>query len=178
MVKLWKAIQGKERLTGRHMLLLAGLIVFVLLAAGGSVAYTSRSEFCATCHEMTPMAQSWQTSAHKNVACEDCHSEPGVKGVVKAKAKGMQELYLHVIGSQIIPRANDRDINCFSCHQDKVKMDTDRALAAKDPHTVKHFSNGMTCITCHSGIVHNEKLNNTLPSRDTCSNCHLDTMKK
>lgn len=165
-------------MTGRHLVVLAAMIVFLLLSSAWSVAYTSRSEFCATCHEMQTMHQTWSTSSHKSVACIDCHSEPGAQGVVKAKAKGLKELYLHVTGAQVAPRASERDINCFSCHQDKVKMNTERALAAKDPHTVKHFDNGMTCVTCHGGIVHNAKANNLLPSRDNCSNCHLDAMRK
>jgi len=160
------------------MLILACLVVFLLSSAAWAAAYTSRSEFCATCHEMDPMYQSWQTSSHKNVACEDCHAEPGVKGTVKTKAKGLKELYLHVTSSKIQPKASEKDINCYNCHQDKVKLNADKALAAKDPHTVKHFDNGMACVTCHSGIVHNTKLNNAAPSRDICARCHLDAMKK
>jgi nitrate/TMAO reductase-like tetraheme cytochrome c subunit len=127
---------------------------------------------------MTPMHVSWQTSAHKNVACYDCHAEAGFQGTVKAKAKGLKELYLHVTAANVVPKASERDINCYSCHQDKVKMNADKAAGAKDPHTFKHFGNGMTCVTCHGGLVHNVKLNNAVPSRDTCSTCHLDAMKK
>lgn len=177
-MKLWMILRGKEKLTGRHMVIFGAIIVFLLISAGWSAAYTSRSEFCATCHEMDPMYQSWQTSAHKNVACEDCHAEPGALGFVKTKAKGMREVYVHVTSSKIEPKAKDHDINCYNCHQDKVKTNTDKALAAKDPHTVKHFDNGMTCITCHSGLVHDTKLNNVVPGRDSCARCHLDAMQK
>ena len=177
-MSLWLALRGKEKLTGWHLLTIGALALFMLVVSGWSVAYTSNSEFCGTCHEMTPLHQSWQTSSHRNVACYDCHAEPGFKGTVKAKAKGMKELYLHMTSSNFTLKADERNINCYSCHQDKVKMNAPKALAAKDPHTVKHYDNGMTCMSCHSGLVHNVKLNNSLPGRDNCATCHLDAMKK
>lgn len=173
-----QTLKGKEKLTVKTAGILAvGVFTFFLLSAW-SIGYTSRSEFCNTCHEMNKEYCTWQASAHKNVSCVSCHSEPGAMGVVKEKAKGMREVYVHITGVPETIKADERDINCYSCHQDKVKTDLDKALAMKDPHTQKHFSNGMTCISCHSGLVHNVKLNNTVPSRETCSNCHLDQMNK
>ena len=177
-MNLLRAIAGKEKLTGQHLVILGCAVVFFLILTAWSVGYTSRSEFCASCHEMTPMYQTWQTSSHKNVACFDCHSEPGAMGVVKAKAKGLKEVWLHITGATMNIKADERNINCFSCHQDKVKTNVERALAAKDPHTKKHFDNGMTCVSCHTGIVHNAKINNVGLTRDNCATCHLDQMRK
>lgn len=177
-MNILKMLQGKGQPTGRHLLMLAGIAVVLLLTTTWSVAYTSRSAFCGSCHEMSSMYQSWQLSAHKNVACYDCHAEPGIQGTVKAKAKGLKELYLHVAGAQVMPKADERSINCYNCHQEKVKMNTDKAFTAKDPHTAKHFNNGMTCVTCHSGVVHNIQTNNSIPTRDSCESCHLDAMRK
>lgn len=177
-MNLWAVLRGKERPTGRHMLVLGGLVVIFLLSTAWTVAYTSQSSYCGTCHEMGEMHKTWQSSSHKNVDCIQCHSEPGTAGLVKAKANGLKQLWVHMTSSQITPRASEQDINCYSCHQDKVKTNSDKALAAKDPHSHKHFDNGMTCITCHSGIVHNANVNNVLPNRVTCANCHLETMAK
>lgn len=177
-MNLWMALRGKEKVTGKHLLIIGALIVFLLISTAWTVAYTSTSEFCGTCHEMGTMYQSWQMSAHKNVSCDACHVGPGVKGLVKAKANGLQQVYVHVTSSNINPKASEHDINCYSCHQDKVKVNTAKALAAKDPHTIKHFDNGMTCVTCHGGLVHDAKRNNIVPSRDNCTTCHLDAMNK
>jgi trimethylamine-N-oxide reductase cytochrome c-type subunit TorC len=177
-MNLIQALRGKEKLTGQHMFILGALIVGFILLSTWSVGYTSRSEFCNACHEMNPMYQTWQTSSHKEVACFDCHAEPGIQGLVKAKAKGIKEVYLHMVGATANIKADERNINCFSCHQDKAKTNLEKASAAKDPHTQKHFDNGMTCVSCHAGIVHNGKMNNMTPSRETCSSCHLDQMKK
>ncbi|MBR0103127.1 MAG: cytochrome C, partial [Selenomonadaceae bacterium] len=43
-------------------------------------------------------------------------------------------------------------------------------------HTERHFQEGMNCVSCHSGIVHDEMKNKVLPSRDRCYTCHLDAM--
>lgn len=177
-MSLLQALRGKEKFTGQHMITLGSLVIAFILFSAWSVGYTSRSEFCNACHEMGPMYQTWQTSSHKDVACYDCHAEPGMQGLVKAKVKGLKEVYLHMTGATANIKAEERNINCYSCHQDKVKTNLDKALAVKDPHTQKHFANGMTCVSCHTGIVHEAKLNTMVPSRDTCSSCHLDQMKK
>jgi trimethylamine-N-oxide reductase cytochrome c-type subunit TorC len=178
IVSLWKALRGEEKLTGRHLLMLASIVIFFFVGTAWTVGHTSKSEFCAACHEMGTMHQTWLTSSHKNVACIDCHSEPGVKGMVKAKIKGVKELYVHVSGASIAPQAQARDINCLSCHQEKVTTNVEKAAAAKNPHTIKHFSNGMTCISCHGGLVHNDKMNTSSPSREACISCHLNQMDK
>ena len=177
-MNLGRALRGKEKLTGRHISILGAIIAAGLLCIAWSAEYTSRSDFCAGCHEMAPMYQTWTMSSHKNVACVDCHSEPGLKGLIKEKAKGMKEVYLHITGSYAVIQADTSEINCYSCHQDKVKTNAEQALAIKSPHTVKHFANGMNCVTCHSGLVHNEKLNQAVPSREQCTTCHLDQMTK
>ncbi|CQR71779.1 Cytochrome c-type protein NapC [Sporomusa ovata DSM 2662] len=178
-MNLWMVVRGKEKLTGRHIGVVGIIFVILLIFAGWMADYSSRPEFCgSSCHEMNSTYQSWQMSAHKNVGCEDCHGEAGAIGLVKTKAKGMKEVYVHITSSKIEPKANEHDINCYNCHQDKVKLNVDKALAAKDPHTVKHFDDGMTCVACHSGLVHDTKLNNAVPSRDTCTRCHLDAMQK
>lgn len=177
-MNLWKVLRGKEKLTGQHVLAFGVLIIGFLVFTSWSVAYTSSSNFCSTCHEITPMHATWQTSSHKNVDCVACHAQPGFAGVVQTKAKGLKEVYVHLTDNNITLKADAKDINCYSCHQDKVKTDTQQAADRKDPHTVKHFDNGMNCITCHSGLVHNEKTNKGVPSRDACVTCHLDQMKK
>jgi len=178
LISLFNALRGKEKFTGRHLLALSAFLVLILLFTGFSVSYTSSTSFCANCHEMEPFRQSWSLSSHKNVDCIECHSAPGLEGVVKTKANGLKQLYLHVTQSEFNPKAPPNDIHCLSCHQERVKTDTDLAEIRKNPHTVKHFENGMNCLSCHTGMVHNEKLNNALPSRDICVTCHLDQMKK
>lgn len=177
-MSLLRALRGREKFTGRHLLITGALVVLFFLFTAWSVGYTSKSEFCGSCHEMGSFYQTWNTSAHKSVDCIDCHSEPGVQGLIKVKVKGLKELYVHMTSSNINPKAHENDINCYNCHQGKVSTNVDQALSRATPHTVKHIQNGLTCLTCHSGLVHNAKTNNLVPSRDTCVTCHLDQMYK
>jgi hypothetical protein len=68
-------------------------------------------------------------------------------------------------------------VNCYTCHQGNI-MNEEIAAKDKNPHTAKHFANGMNCLTCHSGVVHKDGANVDLPSRDRCYTCHLDAMGK
>lgn len=144
----------------------------------GMVEFTNTTPFCGeTCHEMDPMYVSWQHSNHKTVDCAECHEQPGLEGTVKSKMKGTKELWLHVTGNipDPIRVQNTNEVNCYVCHQDKIK-ESEVAAARRDPHTAKHFENGMNCVTCHTGLVHNEELNKSVPTRDRCYTCHLDAM--
>ena len=158
---------------------LAGIVGIGFLGASvGMIELTNQTSFCGTtCHEMDPMYQTWQTSNHKTVDCADCHEQPGLEGTVKSKWKGTKELFIHIGGNipDPIKVENTNEINCYVCHQDKMK-EAELAAARKDPHTAKHFENGMNCVSCHTGLVHNEMVNKSLPSRERCYTCHLDAM--
>ncbi len=56
-------------------------------------------------------------------------------------------------------------MNCYVYHQDKIK-ERELALSRKDPHTERHFQEVMNCISCHTGLVHDEMKNKVLPRRD------------
>lgn len=161
----------------------AGIACIALYgAAYGMVEATNQTPFCGeTCHEMDPMYTSWQQSGHAkaDVGCADCHEKPGLQGTIESKWKGTKELVMHVSGNvpDPIKMENPNDVNCYTCHQGKM-MNVETAAAAKDPHTMKHFENGMTCLTCHTGVTHDTNVNMTVPSRERCYTCHLDSMSK
>ncbi len=167
-----------KTITLKHVAL-AGIIGIGFLGfTAGVIEYTNQTSFCGTtCHEMDPMYQTWQTSNHKVVECADCHEKPGLSGTVESKWKGTKELLIHISGNvpDPIKIENTNDVNCYVCHQDKIK-EAEIAVARKNPHTAKHFENGMNCVTCHTGLVHNDMANKSLPSRNRCYTCHLDAM--
>jgi trimethylamine-N-oxide reductase cytochrome c-type subunit TorC len=174
---IFNILRGREKLTGRHLLLLSALFIFLAVCSVWSVIYTSSSSFCATCHEMVSFQESWQVSSHKNVACIECHGKPGLAGTIETKANGLRQAYLHLTKSRFDPKAPVNEVNCFSCHQDKVSTNLEQAVLRKDPHTWKHFANGNICLSCHTGVVHDLKINTAVPSRASCVTCHLDQMQ-
>src|SRR3972149_99108 len=80
----------------RARLIALGIIAVIgafLLALGmltsGAAMYTSRSQFCISCHIMEPYYVSWQESSHKDVACIKCHFPPGGAEKICGKMVGL-----------------------------------------------------------------------------------------
>ena len=170
--------RSKRRRSPRRKVFIIVVVLLIIVVGGAFTAeFTSQSSFCKSCHVMQDFHKTWSTSSHKSVDCIDCHSQPGIVGYAKAKANGLRQVWVNFT-SDIDPkdiRAASRDINCESCHQDKPRSNLTQAAVAKDPHSAAHFTD-MTCVTCHTGLTHDESLNTSRPSRDTCFRCHLTDM--
>jgi nitrate/TMAO reductase-like tetraheme cytochrome c subunit len=123
-------------LRGRHLRLprsRAGLLALLLvLAAGGSVIaftgvtmiqWTETADFCGRCHTMAPELEAYHVGSHRDVACGECHVEPGIAGWVKSKLAGTRQLVGVVTGTYPtpieppdhadLPKAAD---TCQKCH--------------------------------------------------------------
>ncbi len=94
---------GNSRHRSILFLSLLGLLIFVsgLLLSGYVIyEYTESSEFCGTlCHTMNSQYTRYQSSAHVNVACADCHIGPGATHFIKSKIEGVHELIAQVTGT-------------------------------------------------------------------------------
>lgn len=157
-----------------QLVILSGLALVIV--AVWSIKYTSQPSFCHSCHEMQPMYQAWQTSAHREVNCLSCHSDPGVGGLLRTKMKGLGEVYKHFTGTYERPITITADTEAFSarclrCHQDIFR----RAGANLGPHNEAHRQMGMQCARCHQPLVHNPEQNTRPPSREICVGCHGTT---
>jgi len=63
-------------------------LIVMIVGLGGSAGfaeYSMKPDFCRSCHLMEPYYQAWHNSTHKNVACVDCHFEPGLENTLKGK---------------------------------------------------------------------------------------------
>ncbi|MEO6145003.1 MAG: NapC/NirT family cytochrome c [Dermatophilaceae bacterium] len=99
----------------------SGLVVGV----GGltAVHFSETAGFCGLCHTMNPQLAAYGISAHKDVACGECHVEPGLAGLVKAKLNGTKELKALILGNYPTPieppdhakLPNTKD-TCLVCH--------------------------------------------------------------
>lgn len=160
----------------RHRLL---MIVFAVVLMGlilsGTMEFTSRSNFCMSCHEMKPFYAAWQVSRHARVACIKCHAEPGLLGYVETKVKALDEVYLHFRGTYKKPITIETETTAFSnrcrqCHKD--------ITGKGKPHQPIHFQMEIACTSCHKGLVHDRQLNRQLPSYNVCVKCHGSEMNK
>lgn len=139
------------------IILVSGFVlVFGSLTVGG-VAFTMRSSFCSTCHEMTPEYKTWEASAHSNIGCVDCHIEPGLGNLIKDKLGALVQVYKHVTksydnpieypwGTKEIPNAT-----CLKCHSSNRQYSPSGDIII--PHN-RHIAAGVQCVDCHKGVSH------------------------
>jgi hypothetical protein len=66
----------------------------VAMTAGGVTAlqWTETADFCGRCHTMGPELKGHAISPHRELACAECHVEPGVDGWIRAKLNGTKQL--------------------------------------------------------------------------------------
>jgi nitrate/TMAO reductase-like tetraheme cytochrome c subunit len=133
--------------------LLSIIVVFTVGLFG--VEKTTSSQFCSSCHEMTPQYYTWKASSHSEVECTDCHTRPNPTGYAATKTSGLikkinkdKETYIARNDmSKEIP-----DTICEKCHnltQRQVTPSGDLII----PHE-KHKEEKVQCILCHGGTAH------------------------
>lgn len=106
--------------------LVGGVMLLGVLGTLGGVhlvEYSESAAFCTTCHTMEPQKKAFEAGVHQDVACGECHVDPGVVGFVSAKLAGTRELYRLVTNTYptpIPPIAHDAlpttANTCEQCH--------------------------------------------------------------
>jgi hypothetical protein len=96
------------------------------LTVGGVVAvgWTETADFCGRCHTMDPELKAHAISPHRELACAECHVEPGMEGWIRAKLNGTRQLVQLVTGTfpTPIPPPGHGDLpptdqTCRRCHE-------------------------------------------------------------
>jgi nitrate/TMAO reductase-like tetraheme cytochrome c subunit len=112
----------------KQLLIGAGVVCVILVGAAiGTEHYTSRPEFCGTCHVMDPYYKSWSSDIHaESAACVTCHYAPGEQHTFKAKFRGLSQVVSYFSGryGAARPRARVQDASCLTspCHGDQAYM--------------------------------------------------------
>jgi predicted CXXCH cytochrome family protein len=151
------------------------LMTVLLIAFAG--IYTSRPEFCRSCHIMEPYYVSWQESSHRNVSCVQCHFAPGVGEKVRGKMLGLVQLAKYVTSSEgPRPAAEIPDASCLrsGCHETRLlsgRVDFQGVPFDHRPH-LEDLRRGkrLRCTSCHSQIVQGQHMTVTA---STCFLCHF-----
>ena len=100
---MWMKLLGLRRREGKRMRivpskwgwLLIAMVVF-LVGSAGFAEYSMTPDFCRSCHLMEPYYQAWHASSHKNVACPECHFEPGLKNTLKGKFQASSQAVKYI----------------------------------------------------------------------------------
>lgn len=171
---------GWQRLrwmAARAVALLGTLGLMGLTAVGFSGWYTSRPEFCRSCHIMEPYYVSWQHSSHSDVSCIKCHFPPGVAEKVRGKMLGLVQLAKYVTRSAgPRPVAEIPDASCLrsGCHETRLlsgRLEFQGIPFDHAPH-LDELRRGkkLRCTSCHSQIVQGTHMTVTTT---TCFLCHF-----
>ena len=168
------------KLFTRKALIIAGvgLLAFVLVAVA-SMEYTSRSEFCNTCHYMEPFYRAWETSTHSDVECVTCHYPPGIASKLEGKVKGLEQLFKYATQSyrRSKPWAEIPDESCLrsGCHEKRLlkgRVEFKKEISFDHTPHITQLRRGkkLRCTSCHSQIVQGEHMTVT---SSTCFLCHF-----
>jgi nitrate/TMAO reductase-like tetraheme cytochrome c subunit len=118
------------------VLVVGGFATLVGYGGVSLIQWTETADFCGRCHTMGPELVAHAAGPHRDVACAECHVEPGLAGWVKAKLNGTRQLIEIVIGSfpEPIPapdhdRLPDPRDTCLKCH-DLDRMATSALITA------------------------------------------------
>ena len=143
----------------------------------GAGWYTSRPQFCASCHIMEPYYKSWQESSHKDVTCIECHFPPGVGGKIRGKMLGLVQLAKYMTQSAgPRPTAEISDASCLrsGCHETRLltgRVDFHGIPFDHVPHlSPNRRGRQLRCTSCHSQLVQGEHMTVTT---STCFLCHF-----
>ena len=117
---------------------------------------------------------SWISSTHVDeVECLGCHTEPGVRGFIDAKIRGVTEFIVHITGDYevpIKPGTRVKNPQCLKCHPDAVEIPDIEVDARHD----LHLDYDVLCADCHSRLVHVVAGESKTIQMNDCEDCHND----
>lgn len=161
------------------LVVLTGVIAVFIIVLFASLEYTSKPDFCSTCHFMQPYVDGWKTSTHSDVTCTDCHFPPGLKSKLKGKltAASMVVNYFTGVYKKSKPWAEITDESCLSsgCHEQRLlegKVEFKEGIIFDhEPHVTKlRREKKLRCTSCHSQIVQGDHMTVT---ENSCFLCHF-----
>ena len=146
----WRPRLPRSRRGIFGLLLVLGGFGFAVTFAGVSVLrWTETADFCGRCHTMAPELSAYEHGAHREVACAECHVEPGVAGWIKAKINGTRQLVEVVLGTfpepipppdhTMLPSSADTCQRCHAVEQHAVADLKTRTQFAEDEANTRQF---------------------------------------
>ncbi len=148
------------------------VLIIALIVVGalgyGTIKYTERPKFCASCHEIEPAYTSWSTSTHDGINCMECHADEGKIGLIKRKLAASKEIYKHLLGETENIEGDVPSERCIKCHEEIETVSESDQINI--PHQ-KHIGANIECTACHAEVVHGSTGYRS-PGMAVCSKCH------
>ncbi len=157
------------------------LIVMALLffSVWATLEVTETAVFCGnTCHVMRHYYKDWKESAHNNVPCIDCHSQPAEDGYLMPRFSAMVQLgsyFTRTYGERT--RAEVLDSSCLQqeCHSTRLLEGQvsygNGILFDHKPH-MQQLRRGkiIKCTTCHAHVAMGDHIT---VAQSACFICHF-----
>jgi NapC/NirT cytochrome c family, N-terminal region len=114
-------------MTGSRIVAVIGGLILTgalgLAAVVGGRALEMQPAFCASCHEIREHYNRWLASgaAQHSATCIECHSGPGLAGIVGGQLRGARHVVRHVTGRYATPISADVPRSwCVKCHSEST----------------------------------------------------------
>jgi hypothetical protein len=133
--------------------LVALVVLVIAVAVGLAVTYTST---CSSRHIIKPEVTTYERTAHyrAGVACQQCHTKPGVFNYLIKNLQGATNIILYVSNSYERPLTTAvGTANCVQCHP-KAQIERDQVFNNIRVNHTGLREAGYQCITCHADISH------------------------
>jgi nitrate/TMAO reductase-like tetraheme cytochrome c subunit len=157
---------------------LVGVVISVLYLSGFTLAVTEHPVFCKSCHNMEKFFASWQHSSHKDVACVECHYDPGFSAHLGGKIGALSQVVSFVTHRyDAKPHAEVSNAACqrMGCHV-TISQNTDVFFEDKVhfDHSIHHDAmvegRDLPCSVCHHQETQTDHIGIT---SSTCFLCHF-----
>jgi nitrate/TMAO reductase-like tetraheme cytochrome c subunit len=168
-----QALGFLQRFGITRLTIVVGALLVILLGAWG-FRETSTPQFCRSCHEMGYYYNTWHSSSHHELNCEECHLGANVKDMIVTKIGAAREILVHAAkkpqAAEVPRRAEIADEVCRKCHEPPAGEFRYHLLRMTHQN---HLDRGMHCTDCHRNVVHGGRtgFKNTPPMAG-CLTCH------
>ncbi len=165
-------------------LFIIGVVCILGALLVGTEYATSRPSFCGSCHIMDTYHATWEESEHgkEGVTCVACHYPPGEHHTLRAKFKGLGQLFSYLgTGTKIVHQAtyvNDASCMVAGCHTLDEESETGEWVTKEVRFPMREEEDGTLSTVPYVHKTHFEKGNWIEGQEKHCSICHRHESSK
>jgi trimethylamine-N-oxide reductase cytochrome c-type subunit TorC len=169
----------RSKLPNTATLIALGVVVVLVSAIAVALFLTSRPSFFARYKALTRRYDTLQTSVHRDLACNDCHTDQG--GPVVHEAGLVGDFYTSLFSKQREPVftkiAKPTSEACLKCHKGNWSWNSERTSKVPHPAHLRVSTETRECVACHKWTAHEEaymEKHKKMPFSGVCATygCH------